>query len=66
LMANSESMRTLEVGLMVLKQKHLGWYITDWPMMMSSSLVVIAPVLVVYFFTQRYYVKGIALTGMKG
>ncbi len=66
LMANSESMRTLEVGLMVLKQRHLSWYITDWPMMMSSSVVVIAPVLVVYFFTQKYYVKGIALTGMKG
>lgn len=33
---------------------------------MAASSVVIIPVLIVYAFFQRYFVKGISLTGLKG
>ena len=65
LMANSDKIRTLEVGLLVFRKSMLGWYIMDWPLLMSASTVVLLPVVIVFLFTQRFYVKGIALTGMK-
>ena len=33
---------------------------------MAGSVVVALPVLVVFLFLQRYFVRGIALTGIKG
>jgi multiple sugar transport system permease protein len=65
LMSNSEKVRTLEVGLLVFRKSMLGWYLMNWPLLMTASTVVLLPVVVVFLFTQRFYVKGIALTGMK-
>ena len=33
---------------------------------LATATVVIAPVLVLFFFAQRYFIEGIALTGTKG
>ncbi len=33
---------------------------------MAASVIVMAPVLVVFLLGQRYFVRGIALSGMKG
>ena len=33
---------------------------------MAASLVSLVPVLILFFSAQRYFVKGIALTGIKG
>ena len=38
----------------------------DMHYMMAVSLIVLLPVLVVFFFGQRLFVQGIALTGIKG
>jgi multiple sugar transport system permease protein len=35
-------------------------------MMMAGSLLMTVPVIVTFFFAQRYFLKGVALTGMKG
>jgi len=35
-------------------------------MMMAGSLLMTLPVIVTFFFAQRYFLKGVALTGMKG
>ncbi len=35
-------------------------------LIMASSLVALMPVLIIFFSAQRYFVKGIALTGVKG
>lgn len=37
-----------------------------WPYLMAASTVTIAPILVLYFFTQRTFIEGITLTGVKG
>lgn len=37
-----------------------------WPHLMAASAVVTIPVVFLYFFTQRTFVEGIALTGVKG
>ena len=37
-----------------------------WPRLMAASAVMILPVVLIFFFTQRTFVEGIALTGVKG
>ena len=37
-----------------------------WPRLMAASAVVTAPIVLLYFFTQRTFVEGITLTGLKG
>jgi ABC-type glycerol-3-phosphate transport system permease component len=41
-----------------------GQYYTDWSGMMSMSLLFIIPMLLVFMFFQRYFIQGIASTGM--
>ena len=37
-----------------------------WPKLMAASAVTIAPVLLLFFLTQRTFVEGISITGIKG
>lgn len=41
------------------------WY-TSQPRLMAGSVLITIPVLLVFIFLQRYFVRGIALTGIKG
>jgi alpha-1,4-digalacturonate transport system permease protein len=52
---------TVPLGLSLMK----GQYYTDWTGMMGMSLLSIVPMLLVFVFFQRYFVQGIASTGMK-
>jgi alpha-1,4-digalacturonate transport system permease protein len=52
---------TVPLGLNLMK----GQYFTDWTGIMSMSLVSILPMLVVFVFFQRYFIQGIASTGLK-
>ena len=54
---------TLQLGLMSFRQANMS---VDWNQMMAVSTLMIVPVLLLFFFGQRYFVQGIALTGMKG
>jgi multiple sugar transport system permease protein len=58
----TETKFTLALGLMAYASKHQ----TEWSTLMAVSLIMLAPTLVVFFFCQRYFVEGIALTGTKG
>ena len=40
--------------------------VTDPALQMSAATVVLLPVLVLFFFSQRYFVEGVANTGVKG
>jgi ABC-type glycerol-3-phosphate transport system permease component len=39
---------------------------TDWPLSMAASVVIAAPLVIIYFFAQRKFIEGITLTGIKG
>ena len=43
-----------------------GAHGTDWSMTMAMTILVMVPVVVIFFFAQRIFVEGIALTGVKG
>lgn len=59
---SSESKKTLAVGL----QSMVSQFGTEWGLLMAAGSVMIIPVLVLFFFAQRYFIEGITLTGMKG
>lgn len=43
-----------------------GTHGTDWGITMAITMLVTVPVVIVFFFAQRTFVEGIALTGVKG
>ncbi|MFI6481272.1 carbohydrate ABC transporter permease [Nonomuraea sp. NPDC050663] len=59
--AQSEDMYTLPVALNILNG-HEG---THYNLLVAGSVVVIAPILFIFIFLQRYFVQGIATTGIK-
>ena len=53
---------TLPVGLATLQ----GQYTFDYGKLMAGALVLTLPVLVLYAFFQRYIIRSISMTGIKG
>jgi multiple sugar transport system permease protein len=53
---------TVTVGLAFFK----GQFVGKWPEMMAGALVSLAPMIVLFVVAQRQFVRGIALTGIKG
>lgn len=54
---------TLAVGLQAYQSQAGG---TPWNLLMAASAMVVAPVIILFFFTQRLFIQGIAATGLKG
>jgi multiple sugar transport system permease protein len=61
-MVSTSDMRTLPVALRSLQSE----YGTEWGMMMAGSLIAMLPMLIIFLFAQRYFVRGIATTGFGG
>jgi len=38
---------------------------TEWGLLMAASTIMISPVIVLFFFTQRTFIEGITMTGIK-
>ncbi len=66
LISRTSEMRTLELGLAYFNASATAFRQTNWPLVMAASVVVMLPVLLIYFFAQRYFIQGIALSGVKG
>ncbi len=58
----TSNMRTLPLALSVLSGQFGG----DLNMLMGAAALTAFPVILVFLFFQRYFVRGIALSGMKG
>ncbi len=53
---------TLSLGLQAFQSQQGG---TDWNLLMAASVLVMLPVLVLFFLTQKTFIQGIATTGLK-
>jgi multiple sugar transport system permease protein len=53
---------TLQLGLNMYR----GQYYSEYHLMMAVALLVLVPVIVVFFVAQKQFIQGIALTGIKG
>jgi multiple sugar transport system permease protein len=58
---NSKSQYTLALGL----YGFLSRVRTEWGLLMAASTIMISPVIVLFFFTQRTFIQGITMTGIK-
>ncbi|MEX1169772.1 MAG: carbohydrate ABC transporter permease [Chloroflexota bacterium] len=62
IIVNSPDLMTLPVGLSNLQ----GRYATSWNLLMAGSTVAVLPILIVYAVGQKYVIRGVTLTGLKG
>lgn len=60
--AQSDSMYTLPVALSLYST---GLNSTNYGVLLAGSVLVITPILLVFVFLQRYFIQGIAMTGIK-
>lgn len=59
---NSPRNFTLALGI----YSFIGAYNTDENLLMAISLIMILPVIVIFFFAQRYLIQGVVMSGIKG
>ena len=58
----SEQHYTIQVGLAFFQRAH----VTLWNLLMAGNVMSLVPMLVVFFFAQRYFVRSVATAGLKG
>jgi len=59
---SSDQMQTLPVML----QAFMGVTGTQWELMMAGTLIVMAPMILVFLLGQKFFVRGIRLGALKG
>ena len=62
IVSNTDRTRPIAVGL----RNFQGQYATDWNLLMAAAAMATVPVVAVYLIAQRWFVRGIALTGFGG
>lgn len=59
---HTDSKKTLQLGLRMF----IGQYSAEYGLIMAASVVALIPVLIVFLALQKYFVQGIASSGLKG
>ncbi len=59
-----QNLWTLPLGLTEFRL--VGGFGTNWPPLMATVVLATVPILILYLFFQRYFVEGIAASGVKG
>ncbi len=58
----SESKKTIQLGLKMF----ISQYSSDYGLIMAGSVLSLIPVIIVFMCLQKYFVEGVASTGLKG
>lgn len=58
----TESKKTLQLGLRMF----ISQYGAEYGLIMAASVIALIPVLVVFLSLQKYFVEGVAMSGVKG
>ncbi|MFC6081944.1 carbohydrate ABC transporter permease [Sphaerisporangium aureirubrum] len=58
----SNELWTVQLGL----RSFVGQYEAEYAMIMTGAVLSVLPVLVIFLFGQRYFIRGIATSGLKG
>jgi ABC-type glycerol-3-phosphate transport system permease component len=59
---SDQSKNTLALGLALFTGQHQ----TDWGVLMAASVLMMVPVVALFFFFQRYFIQGFTMSGLKG
>lgn len=62
IITNSDTMRTIQLGLQMLR----GEYTLNWEILMAGSTVALIPVFILFGFSQRFFVEGVTMSGIRG
>jgi multiple sugar transport system permease protein len=62
IVVQSQEMQTIQMLIAAMKQAEA----VDWGVIMAVITLSVLPTIVIYLILQRYFVKGVALSGMKG
>ena len=63
IVTNNNAVRTLPIGLGMFVGQEVT---TDWNLLMAASIFVSAPMLLLFFLMQRYFVQSMLRTGIRG
>lgn len=58
---NDSKQYTLTLGLQAFMAEHY----VEWDLLMAASALFTLPIVVLFFFAQKYFIEGITLTGIK-
>lgn len=59
---NSTNRKTIQLGIRMF----IGQYSTEYGLIMAASCISLIPVLVVFLSFQRFFIEGVATSGLKG
>lgn len=59
---NSTSKKTIQLGIKMF----IGQYSTEYGLVMAASMLSLLPVLVIFLSCQKFFVQGVASSGIKG
>lgn len=59
---HEDSKYPLAIGLQFYRATH----VVEWPLLMAASTLIVIPTVIVFFLTQKTFVEGITLTGLRG
>jgi len=59
---SDQNLYTLSLGLQQYSSEHGR----EWGLLMAASVLITMPIILLFFFTQKTFVQGITLTGIKG
>jgi multiple sugar transport system permease protein len=54
--------RTLPIAIALFQSQHL----TEWGQVFAASILALIPIVIVFAAFQRYFIRGISTTGLKG
>lgn len=62
ILTTSEGMKTLQAGI----AQFMGKFTVEYGVLLAGACLVILPIMIAYLLAQKYFIQGIAMSGMKG
>jgi len=62
IITNSDQMRTVQLALTLFRDETQ----VQWNLLMAATTIISIPLMILFLFTQRYFVEGVVTTGIKG
>ncbi len=66
IVTDTDSMRTVQIGLASFQAVSEEEGLTNWPVMLAASVIVLIPTLIAFALAEKQLVKGVTLSGLKG
>jgi len=60
---NKQELYTVSLGLRTFIGESWG---TEWHLMMAANIIFMIPLILIFFFAQKYFIQGVVITGVKG